>query len=312
MLAVLGLMLSSCGSDHQSARQSGVASVAGTQVQASLLNEWTSIESSAKQSGTSLLARRRAFGLLIAWAWHEAEAKQLKVNVTKSQLNEGLYNLEYELTQGGPKVELEPGERAVLAFMASHKLPKRAQLRLTRMWLLAGHVRTRRIKDRAGEIPPRRVSAYYHLHLRRFLTREKRDIKAIINLSRAKTLQARREMEAGVDFKLVVKRFNQNSEGGLLINHTYELPEKRLERDFFAAPLHVLIGPVKEYLFYVFEVFKIMRPHPRPLAEVEASIRSSIATHEDSTAAAARARSWREKTVCRTGLTSNGCGRYES
>jgi hypothetical protein len=311
-LVVLALTLASCGAERTADSRKAVASVAGTTVQPAALSEWTRIDLATGQAKSRSTASQQALDLLITWAWLEAEAKALKVDVPASQVNEALFTINYHLTRDQGDSEFKAGEGALRPYIASARVPKAAQLKLTQMWLLASRLSARRIQIRAAQLPQQQVSTYYHRHLHDFLTEEHRGIKAIINFSRAKVVEAKHEIEAGVNFQLVAKRFNQNSEGGLQTSRPRGHQEKRLEGDYFGAPAHVLIGPLKEWLWYVFEVFKIMRPHPRPLATVEASIRRTLAAREDTAGATARVQAWQARTSCRTGYASARCGRYEA
>ena len=117
-------------------------------------------------------------------------------------------------------------------------------------------------------------------------------------------------MQKGVNFGLVAERFNRSIEGGLRLGRGRGTQKKQYEKDYFSAPPHVLVGPRKEILYYVFEVFHVRKGYERPLPEVEASIRDRLATLKLERAASAREMSWRSRTICRSGYRASLCGRY--
>jgi hypothetical protein len=310
MLALAGLVLTGCSTSGDARR--AVALVEGTPIQPAQLNEWVDVELSTGHTHGRLQAQREALDLVIAWTWAEAEARALHVSVSSQVVNEQLDQLRYFAVRGGYEGEVRTGEDALRRFIVRPKISQTARLTVVRMWLTKLRLAARRVELRARRIPPSQVLSYYEHHRGRFLVGEHRDIRSIVNFSQAKTLEAKRELEAGVPFKTVAARFNEISEGGLLIDDPRGSQEKRLERDYFSAPPHVLIGPLREWAWYVFEVMRIRPAHPRPLSEVEASIRHTLAVQEDRATLAAREHGWRERTVCQAGYESSRCGRSEA
>jgi hypothetical protein len=131
-----------------------------------------------------------------------------------------------------------------------------------------------------------------------------------MNWGRAQTVEAKRQLQAGVKFATVAERFNQSVEGGLRLGRAHGAFTKRYERDFFAAPPHVLVGPLKELMYYVFEVMSIKRGHQKSLAEAEPTIRRLLAAHDARTELRrAYELKWRARTSCRAGYMAPECER---
>jgi hypothetical protein len=185
---------------------------------------------------------------------------------------------------------------------------------LMRVHLLAAEVEQAHIKQAEGRIAPAQVLGYYRSHRGRFVLPERRDITAIITWHRSTASKAKQKLEAGESPKSVVERFNeQPSEGGIRIGLTRRRgPQKPYERDFFAARPHVLIGPSKELMYYVFEVTRIVPARQQRLGEVERVVRRKLISGQSrgllQAVVDASLRRWRASTRCAPDYEVPGCG----
>jgi hypothetical protein len=124
--------------------------------------------------------------------------------------------------------------------------------------------------------------------------------------SKPKIEQAKRGLIAGESFTTLAERFNQTPKGGLRIGITRGHGKKRYERDYFAARPHVLVGPLKELLYYVFEVMKVIPGGPETLQQAESSIRRRLGTEDTAKLGTAAEAAWRMRTRCRGGYVCPG------
>jgi hypothetical protein len=292
-----------CGNSERPA----VVSIAGQRIDRQSLVNLTQIELASNQAANRASAGDLALNLLIRWQWTLNEARSSHATVTTHEAEKELAQIQFETTSG-IEFALFPGDIALRPLLghATHS----NQLTMVKMGMLASRVLQLRIRMQEAKLPQALILDYYRRHPGRFQTGEHRDIRSIINYSRAKTLEAKREMQAGVPFRLVAKRFNQSFEGGLLINDPRKKQEKRVEKDYFSARSHVLLGPRLEILFYVFEVFGIHPSTVRPLHQVEGTVRRLLATERVQATINAEEQRWHQQTVCLSGYLADRCGSY--
>jgi hypothetical protein len=291
-----------------------VASVGGKGITDRALNHWMTVEVAADgraAPGRSAL-RRRALGLLILWDWTLGEAHEVGVRVGEGEAKKQL-ELSKIIQAEGVKFELLPHERDMTRFLLAPKVAPSDQLWLIKLGMLALRLTQHRLASARSAIAPARVLAYYRRHRGQFVAGERRDIKAIMNSSRAKVVEAKRELQAGRRFASVAERYNQSIEGGLRLGRARGAGKKRYEKDYFAAPPHVLVGPLHEILYYIFEVMSIRPGYQKTLTQAEPAIRQRLAAHDESAILLqAYERKWRARTRCRAGYAAPGCGRYEA
>jgi hypothetical protein len=276
-----------------------------------MVAHWMTVEVAAdgKVESGKPTRRRWALGLLILWEWTLDEAHETGVRVGAQEAEKQLALSRTSRAQG-LEYEWFAHERELVRFLTAPKVAASDQLWLTRLGMLASRIIQRRLMLTRAAIAPARVLAYYRQHRGQFVVGERRDIKAIMNKSRSQVVEAKRELQAGRSFASVEERFNQSIEGGLRLGRARGAGEKRYEKDYFAAPPHVLVGPFHEILYYIFEVAHIRPGYQRTLSEVEPRIRQRLAAHDVSRAVYEQ--KWRARTRCRTGYTAPGCGRYEA
>jgi hypothetical protein len=285
-----------------------VASVAGEQIHLGQLEHWRRIEA-AVAAGHAASSRSEALTLLIHWQWARDEARSAGVRVNGQEVERQL-TLSEEGARTGTTFEWFHGEAPLRRYLASGSLGHADRVLLVSMGMLEARLRQQWVAVAGDRIARASLVSYYRSHLNEFTRGERRDIRAIMNRHLAPVVEAKHQLEAGVAFKTVAERFNQSAEGGLRLGRARGEGHKRYEKDYFAAPLHVLVGPLKEILYYVFEVLSIKPARVKPFGEAEGAIRKRFGERAaNTTLMAAYERRWRARTRCLAGYSSPGCGR---
>jgi hypothetical protein len=289
------------------ARPVVVATVAGSAISQADVEHWaTAIEPST--GVTPALKGERALNFLIFARWLTAEARELGVTVTRSEVK----HQTTELIEGQAEGETYP------------HMPRDAQLRelllvsslrrADREWLIElalidPRVERARLVRARQEVPHDQILRYYAEHMRRFYLPDQRQVE-IIGGTPADVAQAKREIEGGKPFLEVARRLSRDPEapGGLwrlLRGHD----EPQVEDPVFAAKLHVLVGPKQYSQTYIFEVLEAIPAHQQSLAEAEDSIRRRLVRPAAQVAAAAEQK-WRTGTKCDMGYVVSRCSEY--
>ena len=144
--------------------------------------------------------------------------------------------------------------------------------------ILAARIQQRRLAQAEGEVTQAQIETYYNQHRSQLLWPETRDIESIMTKREPGVHKAKREIESGERFMSVAQRVNVSPEGGLHIALAKGAGEPNFERVVFNARPHVLLGPVKQQLFYIFEVLRTTPPHEQTLAQAQSSIKHLLTT----------------------------------
>jgi hypothetical protein len=313
-LSVCGVALSLLGTSLGCGGPSGqvVARVDARPITRGMLDHWMLVQAAADRAAASNQAapKRRALGLLIWWAWLTSTAAQMRVTVTGAQARKQLALFTFDHLEGR-SFEWFANERALTGYVFNPDATNADRLLLISMGLLAARLERRRVAEAKKTVSRERIVAYYEQNRHHLIRPERRDIEAIMNYDESKVAQAKRELQAGRSFATVAARFNQSGEGGLKRAITRLTGGKRYEKDFFAVRAHVLVGPVKERLYYVFEVLKIAPGGQETLAQTEGKIRARLAARDASTKLLpAFERYWSAKTRCEPGYVVARCRRW--
>jgi PPIC-type PPIASE domain len=318
LLAALGvLLLAGCGGGANDGRTSTVAEVNGTSITRATLAHWAAVvenvprgEQAASVTGQAAKAILRR---LIELQWTVGEAAEQHVAVGAGEARRTLALLDHarlEGTSGSIAALGKAEEEELQQLLVSLGVSSADRLWLVKVALLQSKLRVRLQRQAEREITGREIAAYYHSHASRFAVPEKRDIEIFITLKRASAAQGRREVEAGQSVRQVAKRRNESGEahGGLIMGLARGAGEPPFEEYVFGAGPGVLLGPVKQALYYVFRVTKAIQAHERTLREVEASIRRGLGARRVSQALTpALERRWRARTSCRVGYAVDSC-----
>jgi len=261
-----------CGSDEP------VATVGSARIDEGQVQHWATILAHAKRSSTyAKVAREDALEFLIRSAWATAEARRLRAKVSPIDVEEKLNVLTFEQTHGA-KIQLPTRDPVFRQLLLAGNTTQSEKEWLTRLSLLTAKVDEAWLVQAAREIPQADVAAYYATHRSQFVVPAVSDIEIIGNVDEAKVLRAKREIMAGKPFLEVARYASNDSEapGGLqhLVRGTEEPP---FERHIFQAKPHVLTGPIKQELTYIFEVLHAKPDRQQTLAEAAPAIRRKLA-----------------------------------
>ncbi|THD79806.1 MAG: peptidyl-prolyl cis-trans isomerase [Phenylobacterium sp.] len=276
-----------------------------------MIEHWAFVGAAGGGPKAPVALRRQALGLVIWWDWIVEEATKVGVKVSASEVHKQYEIFTFEHIEGVSLHRFKNESKlSELVFSSRTKYADRQYL--VRMELLAAALERWRTAQARKGVSHAQVVAYYERNRESFVRPERRDIEAVMNLSKGKLEQARRELESGARFSTVAERFNVSVEGGLKLGITRGHGKKRFERDFFAAPAHVFVGPVKEILSYIFKVLKIWPRRQETLAQSEARIKEHLASEAASTTLLRTfEQEWVAKTSCRQGYIVPRCSQYK-
>jgi hypothetical protein len=268
------------------------------------------VESNARVDEASLKAR--AARLLITTSRVLEEARQTGLEVSMGRARDQLRLLRFEQLRqvAFEPLPQDPELRSLL--LAPHLAQPDAEW-LMRLNLLAAKVEQARLNRAARELPRSQVAAFYALHRAQFVEPAMRDIEIIGNDDGAVVRKAKREIEGGMPFLDVARHASNDPEApeGLqrLVQGTEEPP---FEREIFGARAHVLTGPVKQVLSYLFVVLAGHPARQETLPQAEWTIRRRLAPRRAARilAPALEAR-WTAQTRCRPGYVVSGCSEYK-
>jgi foldase protein PrsA len=321
-LTVCGALFFAIASMNACGDTSGevVAKIGAASVTKTALAHWMALQAapvtatiSSLNTGRRGTKKQLTLGFLIASARTLGEAAELGISISDKQVKHELDGLRYREVYGTPELSTKEAElRKLLAVKGETQAD---QLWIMKVRLLAAKVQQKRSLQAQEKLTGAQVANYYKRHEERFIAPERRDIEAIMTYHLGPLKAAKREIEAGKDFMTVANRVNEEpEEAGLRLGLTRGKEKKRYLRDYFAAPAHVLVGPLKEILYYIFEVRKIVPARQKTLAEVQGQVRQQLVAGSQrqllSDILDASERRWRAKTSCRRAYVVQQCGRY--
>jgi hypothetical protein len=306
VILLISMSISGCGQSNEKT----IASVGATKIGASSVNHWAEIIRAAQDGAVPAppLAGQQALSLLLSWARILREAERLGVSVSDNEASRQLAEID---GSGAGSVErrLLPWEGGLAPYLNDAAASHPDEVHLVRLDMLSERIDDRLVALAASSVRHASIAAYYRQHKHEFYVSERRDIKAVMNWSKAAVLEAKHEMQRGIKFSVVAERFNQSIEGGLRLGRAPGTQTKRYEKDYFAAPLHVLVGPVKELMYYVFEVFHAVPGYQRTLQTVTPTIRQRLAEGVARVNRTHAEEMLRVQTTCLIGYVTSSCGR---
>jgi hypothetical protein len=284
-----------------------LVTVGSISVSESQVRHWTRVLAAAEPASQEGVVRERVLGFLTHAAWLAETARTLRLGVSPAEAREKLELLRYEQVHG-MKLDLLPADAVIRRLLiATSGRPSDGEW-LMRLELLTLKVEKVRLKQAAAEVPRNEVKAYYAAHKSEFVEPAVRDLEIIGNTDEAKVRRAKREIEAGKPFLTVARYAGEDIEAPNALQHLIRgTEEPPFERHIFEAKLHVLSGPIKQELTYIFEVLEAKPDRQQTLAQAEAKIRMTLAPKRvASVLLPAFEAEWRAKTRCRTGF-AQGC-----
>jgi len=275
------------------------------------LRRWASVLVAAERPKPreGVRVRDQALQFLIRARWVEEAARSDHIVVEGREINELLTLVLYAQRRTIPAVpygwkdELEQ-------YVASPVATPAEQSWLMSISLLHTKLERRDLEHAEGMIARTRVVRYYDEKRGRFVVPEHRDLAIVEASLRAAMQKARRALIAGVPPRVVSKRFSEGpyDPGGVKLHYTKGTGAGALDRAIFSARPHVVVGPLRLYWYYVFEVLKVEPRRQLRLAEVEGEIKRTLAMRGlaeklDSSLA----QSWRPQTACQPGYLVADC-----
>jgi hypothetical protein len=261
--------------------------------------------------------RARALTFLLLSKRIAAEAREAHLTVPTEQAWQRLELLRFEQVHAGETVShvtFEPLPRDLMfrALLLSQRVEGPDAGRLMQLNLLAARVEQTLAKRAAKEIPDSEVVSFYAAHRSSYVEPAVRDLELIGNSDATIVWKARREIDAGKPFLEVARHASNDPEGPHGLQHLVRgAEEPRYEQHIFGAPLHKLIGPIKQELYYLFEVLSAKPDRQKTLTEVEAEIRAQLAPRRVAGVLLPAAESsWVARTTCRPGYVVKGCSEY--
>jgi hypothetical protein len=287
-----------------------VARVGEREISAPELDHWSSVFRSAYgRMGGDAEARERTLGFLILSRWLAGEATELGIEVSSGEVRKQLDLLRFDEVErrGYGGLARDPELRKLL--LASGRMDASDRQWLMKLNMLATRIDGIRVAQARREVTEAQIATYYRRHRNRLLLPETRDIESVMTKHKAGAMKAKREIQSGKSFSSTVRRFNASPEGGLHLRLARGAGEPVFERVVFAANPNILLGPIKQQLYYIFEVLRITPAHDQTLAQARPSIRTLLASQ----VALPRLRRtieamWIARTSCSPALATGRCG----
>jgi len=168
------------------------------------------------------------------------------------------------------------------------------------------------------------IKKFYEVNIDSFKQPASRDVRVILNSSKAKAEQAKQALEqddSDASWKQVAKQYSQDQaskdRGGLLAGLTEGQGDPQLEQQAFSAPGGEVTGPFKtDRGWYVIEVTAINPETTQPLSEASSAIEQQLASAKQQQIAADFQTDfvdkWTPRTVCAPAETIELCSNYEA
>jgi hypothetical protein len=301
-LSATAIAIMGCGSGV-------VARVGSSEISDAELGHWLSANSKvARQGAGSEGARREVAGLLVLAQWITGEARQLGVAVSAGEVSSELGLLRFDQRESALSETL-PRDPVMRKLLLSPNLDVPDQRWLMRLNLLAAKIEGVRLQQAEREIPAQQVAAFYSQHRRRFLLPERRSLEVIGSHQKAVVVRAKHEIEHGKPFLELARRVSADGEAPEGLQELVRgKDEEQFERPVFAAKPHVLVGPKKYLLYFIFEVLKSTPAHQQSLVEAEGAIRRELASGQPlRRLTAASEASWAARTSCSPAYHTQRC-----
>lgn len=207
---------------------------------------------------------------MIAAARTVGEAQELGAKVTDAEVETTLERLRYE-----------PGSATLKATLRSGSETQADRLQLVRLSMLTERLEGRLRRQVELAIPTSVLGRYYERHKPDFLIPERRDVAIVINYSKKEVELAIREIKAGKPIVDVIrKRSDEPGVGGIHRDLRRGHTPRGYEERFFKTKPHVVVGPLKVVIYYLYDVLRIKPPKQQNLAEVQAIIRQRLVSAE--------------------------------
>jgi hypothetical protein len=288
-----GIILASIALDGCAATKSGTRArvsaaafcVGDAPITQAQLGHWSRVFAGMSPSAARPLLHASSFStprqdarqFLIAAARTTDEARQQGVEVSDAEARATLERLRYEEVYGSSGTVPKKSMLEAVLRPAVETSPDR--LTIVRLVMLEERLEQRVLHDAELAVPRARLALYFGNHRRGFLIPERRDAAIIIAWKKNDIELAKHEIQAGKRLmEVLVRRDEEPGVGGIHRNLRRNHTPRLYEEDFFSAKPHVLVGPRKAEIYYMFEVLAVKAPKQQSLQEVEPVIRHRLIT----------------------------------
>lgn len=252
--------------------------------------------------------KQRILSFLITSARTIGEAHDDGISVTDTEAHAVLERIRFEQTQRLSS----NGQSEPQTFLFDKAATTADRVWAVKVQTLAEKLHRRQLSAAEQLITHAQITSYYLHNKRDFIAPEQRDVAVILTHSKAAIELAKREIESGHRLSQVVERRNEEAGvGGYKRGVTQRSLTRPYENQFFSTPPHVLVGPLKGVIYYLFEVAAITPARQQRLAEVQTLIRRRLVAGPQrqvfTSIVRALEQKWRTKTRCRAGYAVAQC-----
>ena len=259
--------------------------------------------------------KQSAISDLLLQRWIEGEASERGIDVSGSVVQDKLKSI--------ISSQFNNSQKQFDAFLKqSHFTPADA-LERVRLQVLSTRVQNEVLPKKTPTVSDDAISNYYSANITQFQQPATRDVRLVLNKSKAQVEKAKAALDAddsATNWKKVAKQYSTDpttkSVGGLRAAVAKGQSEPALDKALFAAPAHQIIGPIKGQAgYYVIEVEAIHPAATTPLAKVRPQIQQQLATALQGQIATdfqtKFSDKWTSRTFCAPGYVMFRCSNYE-
>jgi hypothetical protein len=291
-----------------------IARVGDSAITKATLEHWLSVANSTagparSHDSSGYVPRQTILGFLLSAERTIGEAREDGIVVKPSEAYAALETIEFERSNGLSATPL-PEPQNLLLDKAKRTADRAWIIRVN---LLAEKVARRRLSQAELAISDAQIKTYYRTHKRDFVLPERRDVAVIQAFHKATADIAKREIESGRSLLSVVRRRNDEPDvGGLKRNLSRRGLRHAYEDNYFSAHPHVLVGPLKAEIYYLFEVTAVVPSRQQQIAEVQSAIRRKLVAGTQrqllNDLLHGLDKRWRSRTRCRAAYLVAQCG----
>jgi foldase protein PrsA len=310
------------GLGHGSVPDDAVAKVDDTQISRDDFER--ALEQAAKRQGLRggapdpddpqyEVLKNEALGDLLDSTWIQGEAEERGIEPTERQVEQQFDRI---------RKQNFPTEKRFNRFLNQTALTAEDVQDRVRLQVISNEIQ----QDVSGRVDPANqgdVEDFYDQNSAQFDRPEQRDVRVVLNKSKAKVEQAKAlldEDSSDSNWKRVAKRYSTDAatkgKGGLRQGLTKGLGDPALDEAVFSAGEDEIGGPVKSELgYYAFEVVKVTPAGRTSFEDVKAALGQQLDAQRQSEAFSAFVEDyrnkWTERTICAEGFRIDRCNNSE-
>jgi parvulin-like peptidyl-prolyl isomerase len=257
--------------------------------------------------------KNEALGDLLDSNWIQGEAEERGIEPTERQVEQQLEQI---------RKQNFPTEKRFNRFLKQTALTAEDVQDRVRLQVISNQIQ----QDVSGQVDPSSegdLEDFYHQNSAQFERPEQRDVRVVLNKSRAKIEQAKAlldEDSSDANWKRVAKKYSTDAatkgKGGLRQGLSKGLGDPALDEVVFSAGQGEIGGPAKSELgYYVFEVVKVTPAGKTSFNDVKAALGQQLDAQRQSEAFSAfiedYRNKWTERTICAEGFRIDRCDNSE-